>query len=98
MPLHGQWRNNAELERWEATIGPYLAVARFDRHSDRYMAYIDSQDGSAPDHYAPASFSDPEAAKAWCEEEIARLAADPRPERGPAAQIGDLLSPPDPEL
>lgn len=98
MPMRAAWTNNAAEDRWEARIGPYLAVARFDRINRRYLAYVDSHDGRAPDHYAPASFSDPEAAKAWCEAEIERIEAAAHPHGGAARKIAELLREPDPNL
>lgn len=98
MQTREQWTNNAEEDRWEATIGPYLAVARFDRRNGRYVAYVDSRDGSAPDHYAPESFSDAEAAKVWCEAEIKQLEADRAPQGGLANTVNDMLTKPEPEL
>jgi hypothetical protein len=96
--LRAQWTNNHQQDRWEAVIDGHLAVARFDRLTHRYMAYIDSRDERAPDHYAAESFSDPEAAKAWCEAEVARITAEERPTRTMAQQLGQMLRKPDPEL
>lgn len=98
MPARPTWTNNAAEGRWEALIGPYLAVARFEPRHGRYMAYVDSRDGRAPDHYAPATFSDVEAAKAWCEDEIERLGAERAPARSTTHTIADLLREPDAEL
>lgn len=73
MPLRGTWRDNEKQAQWEAVIGPYHCVARFDHSSGRYMAFIEDAATEGTNHYAPESFTDPEAAKAWCEAEIDRL-------------------------
>ena len=82
MSLKGSWLNNDARERWEAVIGRWHAVAQFDRLSMHYDAYIESAEAPeevTTDHYAPHAFSDPEAATAWCEDEIERLEKERHP-------------------
>lgn len=73
MTLHANWQDNAERARWEAVIGPFHAVARFDAVSGRYMAFLEDNATRGTNHYAPASFSDPDEAKAWCEAMVERI-------------------------
>jgi hypothetical protein len=73
MTLRASWQDNEERARWEAVIGSFHAVARLDTSTGRYMAFLEDNTTRGTNHYAPDSFSDPDAAKAWCEAEAQRL-------------------------
>lgn len=76
MGLRGSWHDNAERAQWEAVLGAFHAVARFNEQTGRYVAFLEDAATRGTNHYAPDSFSDPDEAKAWCEAEAERLAAE----------------------
>lgn len=96
MTTRASWHDNLERGQWEAVIGPFHAVARFNGQAGRYMAFLENAETRGTNHYAPDSFSDPEAAKAWCEAEAERLVAEataaaPDPDSALKRQIDDEL-------
>jgi hypothetical protein len=96
MSLHGSWHDNVERGQWEATLGPFHAVARLNEQSGRYMAFLEDATTRGTNHYAPDSFSDPDEARAWCEAEAERLLAEqatlrPDPDVALKRRIDDTL-------